>query len=226
MMMPRRAFAASSIGTVSTRGVLLGRLQQTLVKNAPFAVLAFFVSAVVFGGWIYSKVGTEADNLGDATFKAYSLLNDIPGADACAEETLPAKLLAQMLHIVGVFTFAVVLGIVCLVFREELARLFTSDKAVIAALSVTAFGRTGIAASRRSAGRQRPPPCAHALTAVENVTRFGRGSRATRASAASHSPAFAQASAAALSPTVSTSPWAQSRSAARHCRACAALARG
>ena len=112
MMMPRRAFAASSIGTVSTRGVLLGRLQQTLVKNAPFAVLAFFVSAVVFGGWIYSKVGTEADNLGDATFKAYSLLNDIPGADACAEETLPAKLLAQMLHIVGVFTFAVVLGIV------------------------------------------------------------------------------------------------------------------
>jgi len=111
LMTPRRAFAASStIGTVSTRGLWLGRLQQVVVRNAPIAVLGFFLSAVLFGGWVLFKV-SEAETIGEATFKAYSLLNDIPGADACGEGGL-ARFLEAALHIVGVFTFAVVLGIV------------------------------------------------------------------------------------------------------------------
>ena len=45
-------------------------------------------------------------------FRAYSLLNDIPGADAAATNTVWQRLVASGLHLVGVFTFAVVLGIV------------------------------------------------------------------------------------------------------------------
>ena len=110
LMTPRLAFA--SVGAVPLRGRILYALQQAVVRNAGLAVALFFVSAVLTGGWIFFKVNPETGSLGEATYQAYSLLNDIPGADCSATPNALSRLLATSLHITGVFTFAVVLGIV------------------------------------------------------------------------------------------------------------------
>ena len=110
LMTPRLAFA--SVGAVPLRGRILYALQQAVVRNAGLAVAAFFVSAVLTGGWLFFKVNPETGSLGEATYQAYSLLNDIPGADCSATPNALSRLLATSLHITGVFTFAVVLGIV------------------------------------------------------------------------------------------------------------------
>jgi len=49
---------------------------------------------------------------GEATWNAYSLLNDIPGADAAGEETAKNRAVAASLHMVGVLTFAILLGLI------------------------------------------------------------------------------------------------------------------
>ena len=67
--------------------------------------------------YLDASVGRVVDSLNrsgllESTFNAYSLLNDIPGADACAPDEGWPRLIAVWLHMVGVLTFAVVLAIV------------------------------------------------------------------------------------------------------------------
>ena len=110
LMTPRLAFA--SVGAVPLQGRILYALQQAVVRNAGLAVAVFFATAVLTGGWLFFKVNPDSGSLGEATYQAYSLLNDIPGADCSATPNALSRLLATSLHITGVFTFAVVLGIV------------------------------------------------------------------------------------------------------------------
>ena len=110
LLTPRLAFA--SVGAVPLRGRIFYALQQAVIRNAGLAVAAFFATAVLTGGWLFFKVNPETESLGEATYQAYSLLNDIPGADCSANPGVLSRLLGTSLHITGVFTFAVVLGIV------------------------------------------------------------------------------------------------------------------
>merc|ERR1719506_2912655 len=51
-------------------------------------------------------------SLGESTFKSYSLLNNVPGADAVGADDGPlARLVSNVLYMVGVGTFAVLIGI-------------------------------------------------------------------------------------------------------------------
>lgn len=64
LMTPRLAFA--SIGAVPLQGRIFYALQQAVVRNAGLAVAAFFITAVLSGGWLFFKVNPETGSLGDA----------------------------------------------------------------------------------------------------------------------------------------------------------------
>lgn len=85
-------------------------LGQVLLKQAFLAVSAALVGFVVVGGLLYKLL--TSDSFEDGAFKAYSLLNNVPGADATADETILGKLVSNALYMVGVATFAVIIGIV------------------------------------------------------------------------------------------------------------------
>ena len=105
--------STASLGSAPFINRVLYTLKRNLIKNSGVAVFVFFLSAVLVGGWLWTRVDPdESPDLGEGAFRAYSLLNDIPGADAAATNTVWQRLVASGLHLVGVFTFAVVLGIV------------------------------------------------------------------------------------------------------------------
>ena len=88
------------------------RRNTDTITALALAVVLFGVLTVVVGGYIYKKVA-GLDSLGDATFLAYTLLNNVPGADASTDEVPYAVRAARnALYLVGVFTFAILLGVV------------------------------------------------------------------------------------------------------------------
>lgn len=129
LLTPRLAFG-KAIGAVSGPAQLSYTLQQALIRNAGISIFAFFVGAVFLGGWLWSRVNPDT-NLLESTFKAYSLLNDIPGADACDPDEGWPRLIAVWLHMVGVLTFAVVLAIVSDGIGTKVESLRTSNERVI-----------------------------------------------------------------------------------------------
>ena len=129
LLTPRLAFG-KAIGAVSGPAQLSYSLQQALIRNAGFSILAFFVGAVFLGGWLWSRVNPDSGLL-ESTFNAYSLLNDIPGADACTPDEGWPRLIAVSMHMVGVLTFAVVLAIVSDGIGTKVESLRTSNERVL-----------------------------------------------------------------------------------------------
>ena len=107
----RTAVAASSntFGSVTGVSRVVYFLQQFLLKRAVLVVVAFAAGAAVLGGLIFRLV-TE-DSLGEGTFRAYALLNNVPGVDAVNDETPLARLVSNVIYMVGVATFAVIIGL-------------------------------------------------------------------------------------------------------------------
>ena len=68
---------------------------------------------------------------GEATWNAYSLLNDIPGADAAGEETAKNRAVAASLHMVGVLTFAILLGLITDKISTSVEGLRSSNEPVL-----------------------------------------------------------------------------------------------
>ena len=60
-------------------------IKQAVIQQAGLAVLVFAVAVVIIGAILYKLVAK--DNFGDGAFKTYTLLNNVPGADATADET-------------------------------------------------------------------------------------------------------------------------------------------
>eukprot|EP00960_Hanusia_phi_P035842 751980-Hanusia_phi.AAC.1 len=82
-------------------------------SNAVKAAFILSVSGVlvVVGGLILRCVG-NVGSWRNALFKAYALLNNAPGIDAVSEESTGYLLAANVLFVSGIFTFAVILGLV------------------------------------------------------------------------------------------------------------------
>jgi len=73
-------------------------------------VLSLMLAVVVVGGILFKIVTKES--FGDGAFRAYALLNNVPGADATCDETAIGRLVSNSVYMVGVATFAVIIGIV------------------------------------------------------------------------------------------------------------------
>ena len=83
-----------TFGSVSTSSWLLFKVNQTLLKRAGWAVLVAALGFVALGGLLY-KLTSEA-TIGEGTFRAYSLLNNVPGADATSDDTPLARLVSNV----------------------------------------------------------------------------------------------------------------------------------
>lgn len=86
-------------------------------KLAALAIASFVL--VLIGGSLFVLTG-KTDSWKDAMFQAYTLLNNVPGGSA-VDENRPLHLVAaNALFVVGVLSFAVVLGVVSGSMQEEL----------------------------------------------------------------------------------------------------------
>ena len=99
------------IGSVPTMGYLMYRFEQLVYARAGLALGVFFVALLTGGGVVWQSTHPTFE-LWESTWKAYSLLNDIPGADVVHETTAVSRAVAASLHLVGVLTFAILLGLI------------------------------------------------------------------------------------------------------------------
>ncbi len=104
------AAASSTFGSVSPTARFLFGLKQCVLKNAGITVLLTATAFVILGGLLFRV--TSDMTLSQGTFKSYSLLNNVPGADATADDGPLARLVSNVLYMIGVGTFAVLIGIV------------------------------------------------------------------------------------------------------------------
>ena len=107
--LPLLAASSATFGSVPFLPRVFYSVKQTLLQQAPVVVLLFAVLACFVGGFLYKIV--EGANFTDGSFQAYSILFNVPGADSTADETPLGKLVSQGLVMVGILTFAVVIGI-------------------------------------------------------------------------------------------------------------------
>ena len=107
------AASTSAFGSVTIANRLSYAVSQLLLKRAFLVVMAAFAGCVLLGGVAYKSLASkEYSTLEEGAFKAYSLLNNVPGADATADETFMGRTISQILYMAGVATFAVIIGIV------------------------------------------------------------------------------------------------------------------
>ena len=89
--------STASLGSAPFINRVLYTLKRNLIKNSGVAVFVFFLSAVLVGGWLWTRVDPdESPDLGEGAFRAYSLLNDIPGADAAATKPSATSIAATL----------------------------------------------------------------------------------------------------------------------------------
>ena len=100
--------APASFGSVPLTARVLFALKQFLLKRAGLIIVLGIVGCVMLGGLLFKL--TAQTTLGEGTFRAYSLLNNVPGADATCDDTPLGRLVANALYMVGVGTFALVIG--------------------------------------------------------------------------------------------------------------------
>ena len=125
------AVAASSttFGAVPLAARLSFALKQLVLQKAGLVVLAFAAIVVIFGGIMFKLVA--GDSFSEGSFRTYSLLFDVPGADATTDETALGKLVSNGLFMLGVATFAVIIGIVSDKISSEVESLRLSNERVL-----------------------------------------------------------------------------------------------
>eukprot|EP00892_Ulva_mutabilis_P008063 jgi/Ulvmu1/5629/UM023_0168.1 len=82
--------------------------QSILAKIA--AVAAFAVPLVLVFGYWYRR--TSGKPMEDSMFQVYSILQDAPGATACDEPDRKSGFVLNLVWVIGLFSYALVLGIV------------------------------------------------------------------------------------------------------------------
>lgn len=74
------------------------------------AVICLAAPMVVAFGYFYQLAA--GGSLASAMFKCYSVLQDAPGADVCNENNMAAAFVMNTTHVIGLFTYALVLAVV------------------------------------------------------------------------------------------------------------------
>ncbi len=90
------------------------KLAQIVAASTATKILLLFLFSfglVLAGGAVFIISG-EVSQWSEALFKSYALLNNAPGTSAVDEESFTGSLLANMIYVTGILTFAVVLGVV------------------------------------------------------------------------------------------------------------------
>ena len=105
-----KAYGANSFGAVSMAARFAYSVKQAVITQAGLAVFVFAIGVIILGGILYKLV--SKDSIADGSWRAYTLLNNVPGADATADETGIGKFVSNTIYMVGVLTFAVVIGII------------------------------------------------------------------------------------------------------------------
>jgi len=97
----------------SITAVLGYQAQKVLMSNLGVKVMAtamLSLPLIILGGALYSNATKEP--LGASMYKSYAVVADLPGADVAGEtDTFPRAVL-NFVFVVGLFTYAVFLGIV------------------------------------------------------------------------------------------------------------------
>ena len=75
-----------------------------------FIIMTAMVPLVLAAASVYKHVSDSDWN--EAIANAYYWLNDVPGADSTAEESLKTTVVAQLIVFCGMFTFAILIGVV------------------------------------------------------------------------------------------------------------------
>ena len=103
--------ATTNVGTVPAVGLVLYRFKQFLIANAAWSVLGFSILSIVAGGYLLKLVTGESS--AEAIFRSYALLNNAPGSDTVdSEATWKDRTVSNFLYLVGIITFAVLIGVV------------------------------------------------------------------------------------------------------------------
>ncbi|KAL1510952.1 hypothetical protein AB1Y20_005779 [Prymnesium parvum] len=103
--------AVSVVGSVPRTGLCLYRLKQFLIANSALSLLVFSGISILAGG-VLLKLATGEDS-GEAIFRSYALLNNAPGSDAVdGPRDWKDRAVSNVLYLVGVITFAVIIGVV------------------------------------------------------------------------------------------------------------------
>lgn len=88
--------SSDAFGAVSVYNRFSYLLSQLLIKRA-FTVVILSFTLFCFAGGLAYKLFTK-ETLEDGAFKAYSLLNNVPGADATADETRVGRFISQVIY--------------------------------------------------------------------------------------------------------------------------------
>lgn len=75
-----------------------------------FVIMTAMVPLVLAAASVYKHVSEE--EWGDSIAKTFYWLNDVPGADSTGEETVKSAIVAQLIVFCGMFTFAILIGVV------------------------------------------------------------------------------------------------------------------
>lgn len=85
------------VGTLSNAAVVLQFCSQSILARL-LAVALLAVPFVLTFGFAYQR--TSGVSLGRSLFKAYAVLQRVPGANACNDEKLPSVWVMNLTHVV------------------------------------------------------------------------------------------------------------------------------
>ena len=124
------AAADAATAAVHPIALVLYHVQQALIRRAGLTVIVFTLGIIALGGFLLKRTG-DYDNLDEATFRAYSVINNVPGADAVEFKTPLGRLISNTLYMTGVLTFAILIGVVSDNISSQVEGLRISNERVL-----------------------------------------------------------------------------------------------
>ena len=108
--------------------------QEMLCTDMKFVALGTFAVALTLVGGLILKIVSGEEDWTAAMYKAYALLNNVPGVDAfdTEEEKKSVAFVANGLFFAGVLTFALLLGLITSTAESQLETALSGNHKVIA----------------------------------------------------------------------------------------------
>ncbi|GMH36546.1 hypothetical protein BSKO_04414 [Bryopsis sp. KO-2023] len=107
------SFSSSEKGPGFVRDFVAYRLQKMLTMKLGGKLLSLILvatPAIMFGGLMYRLAASASWK--ESMFKAYTLIGRVPGCNAVTEKTPLAMVVANVMFLAGLMTFAVALGMI------------------------------------------------------------------------------------------------------------------
>jgi hypothetical protein len=106
-----RSSLARKIDDVKNNGVYVAqRVFEWPLYGKMLVIMTAMVPLVLGAAAMYKHVSEE--EWGESIAKTFYWMNDVPGADSTGEESLKTIVVAQLIVFIGMFTFAILIGVV------------------------------------------------------------------------------------------------------------------